>query len=75
MFFAIFWTVYVPIAIVILSLVSEWLKQALREVDAAPLASSPRSRPGDSWSNDKLHRADAIAFALEPRRPHSRSRR
>jgi hypothetical protein len=32
MFFTIFWTTYVPVAIVILSLVGDWLRHSFQEV-------------------------------------------
>jgi hypothetical protein len=32
MFFSIFWTTYIPVAIVILSLVGDWLRHSLQEV-------------------------------------------
>ena len=31
MFFLVFWTAYIPVTLIILSLVGEWLKQCFRE--------------------------------------------
>jgi hypothetical protein len=42
MFFAIFWTAFIPFGMVILSLVGEWLKRSLRQVRAQAFASSKR---------------------------------
>ena len=36
MFFLVFWTAYVPLCLIILSLVGEWLKQSFREFRARP---------------------------------------
>ena len=42
MFFAIFWTAFLPFGMVILSLVADWLKRSLRQVRAHAFASSNR---------------------------------
>jgi hypothetical protein len=42
MFFAIFWTAFIPFGMVILSLVADWLKRSLRQVRAHAFASSNR---------------------------------
>ena len=34
MFFLVFWTAYIPVTLIILSLIGEWLKQSLREFRA-----------------------------------------
>jgi hypothetical protein len=34
MFFSVFWTAYIPVALIILSLAGEWLKQSFREFRA-----------------------------------------
>ena len=50
MFFLVFWTAYIPVALIILSLIGEWLKQSFRDFRAhAAVASSdrPRKRRGD----------------------------
>ena len=45
MFFLVFWTTYIPVALIILSLVGEWLKQSFREFSGlARVASSDRPR-------------------------------
>ena len=45
MFFLVFWTTYIPVALIILSLVGEWLKQSFRDFRAhAWVASSDRQR-------------------------------
>lgn len=36
MFFLVFWTAYIPVTLIILSLVGEWLKQCFREFRAHP---------------------------------------
>jgi hypothetical protein len=41
MFFLVFWTAYIPITLIILSLVGEWLKHSLREFRAHAWAASP----------------------------------
>ena len=49
MFFVVFWTAYVPITLIILSLVGEWLKQVFREFRAHAWVASadrPRKRRG-----------------------------
>ena len=43
MFFLVFWTAYIPVALIILSLIGEWLKQSFRELRAH--ASVVRSDP------------------------------
>ena len=49
MFFLVFWTAYIPIALIILSLVGEWVRQSFREFRAhAWVANSdPRKRRDD----------------------------
>jgi hypothetical protein len=44
MFFSVFWTAYIPVILIILSLVGEWLKQAFRDfrAHAAVASSDPR---------------------------------
>jgi hypothetical protein len=44
MFFSVFWTAYIPITLIILSLVGERLKQSFREfrVHASVACSDPR---------------------------------
>ena len=45
MFFLVFWTTYIPVALIILSLVGEWLKQSFRDFRAHGwVASSAWSR-------------------------------
>jgi hypothetical protein len=45
MFFLVFWTAYIPVTLIILSLVGEWLKQCFREFRTpARVASSDRPR-------------------------------
>jgi len=45
MLFLVFWTAYIPVTLIILSLIGEWLKQSFREFRAhAALASSDRPR-------------------------------
>ena len=45
MFFLVFWTTYIPVALIILSLVGEWLKHFFRDFRAhARVASSDRPR-------------------------------
>jgi hypothetical protein len=65
MFFEIFWTAYIPIAIVILSLIGDWLKQSFRRLLAnarrAP-ASRRRIRLSNDWRNGQLRPADAPAY-------------
>ena len=34
MFFLVFWTAYIPVTLIILSLVGEWLKRSFREFRA-----------------------------------------
>ena len=34
MFFLVFWTAYIPVSLIILSLVGEWLKQSFLEFRA-----------------------------------------
>ena len=34
MFFLVFWTAYIPVTLIILSLIGEWLKQSFREFRA-----------------------------------------
>ena len=77
MFFLIFWTIYVPIGMLILSLVGEWLIHS--SANSARTRGLPSSngliRRSDKPRNHPLHLADAIAFLQDPRRPHSRLRR
>jgi hypothetical protein len=45
MFFLVFWTAYIPVALIILSLVGEWVRRSFREFRAhAWVASSERPR-------------------------------
>ena len=45
MFFLVFWTAYIPITLIILSLVGEWLKQSFRELRVHAWVARPaRSR-------------------------------
>jgi hypothetical protein len=45
MFFLVFWTAYIPVTLIILSLIGEWLKQSFREFRAHVwVASSHRPR-------------------------------
>ena len=34
MFFLVFWTAYIPVALIILSLIGEWLRQSFRDFRA-----------------------------------------
>jgi hypothetical protein len=50
MFFLVFWTVYIPVTLIVLSLIGEWLKRSFRDFRArAWVASSqpPRKRRAD----------------------------
>jgi hypothetical protein len=40
MFFAIFWTAFIPFGMVMLSLVADWLRRSFRQVRAHAFASS-----------------------------------
>ena len=49
MFFLVFWTAYVPLCLIVLSLVGEWLKQSFREFRAhasVTYSDWPRKRRG-----------------------------
>ena len=78
MFFSIFWTTYIPIAVVILSLAADWLmgidatgwrRRAGRVVELA------RVRHKSSWRNGQLHEAAVAAMVRHERTSHSRPRR
>jgi len=49
MFFLVFWTAYIPVTLIVLSLVGEWLKQSFREFRAhasVTYSDWPRKRRG-----------------------------
>jgi hypothetical protein len=77
MFFSIFWTTYIPIALVILSLAGNWLMGVVRQVREARVALSswPRVRHKSSCRNGQIHEAAAIVMVRDPRLVHSRPRR
>jgi hypothetical protein len=67
MFFPMFWTAYIPIAIVILHLIGDWLVQTLRQLrESASLAVANRRYP--------LQPADGIRFPSGFSSSHSRVR-
>jgi hypothetical protein len=76
MFFEFFWTAYIPIAIVMLSLIGDWLKRSFRRLQAsARLASGPgryRIRSSNDWRRGQLRPAGVNVFARDSRRPHLR---
>jgi len=78
MFFSIFWTTYIPVALVILSLAGNWFMGVVRrarEGARVTLSSWPRMRHRSSWLNGQLHEAAAIVMVRDPRQAHSRPRR
>jgi hypothetical protein len=78
MFFSIFWTTYIPIALVILSLAGNWLMGVVRrarEGARVTLSSWPRVRHKSSCRNGQIHEAAAIVMVRDPRLAHSRPRR
>jgi len=46
MFFSIFWTTYIPVAIVILSLVGDWVRRSFQEVRTSSVRTGVGSREG-----------------------------
>jgi hypothetical protein len=78
MFFSIFWTTYIPITLVILSLAGNWLMGVVRQVRERAqfaLSSWPRVRHKSSCRNGQIHEAAAIVMVRDPRQAHSRPRR
>jgi hypothetical protein len=45
-FFSIFWTTYIPVAIVILSLVGDWLRHSFQEVRTSSVRTGGGSSDG-----------------------------
>jgi hypothetical protein len=61
MFFLVFWTAYIPVTLIILSLVGEWLKRSFREFRAhARVASSPAAREAQSLIEEGRSGGEAI---------------
>jgi hypothetical protein len=64
MFFLVFWTAYIPVTLIILSLVGEWLKQCFREFREfrahARVASSPAAREAQSLIEEGRSGGEAI---------------
>jgi hypothetical protein len=78
MFFQVFLTAYTPVAVIILTLLGEWLKQVFLRLrgHARPApANRRRTSPSNDWSKGQPGPAGAIAFAHDPRRrtngPHA----
>jgi hypothetical protein len=46
MFFSVFWTTYIPVAIVILSLVGDWLRHSLQQVRTSSVRTGGGSSEG-----------------------------
>jgi hypothetical protein len=67
MFFAIFWTAFIPFGMVILSLVVDWLKRSLRQARAHALASSNRQPirrgPGQSRASNQYASPQLLTMA------------
>jgi len=55
MFFEFFWTAYIPIAIVMLSLIGDWLKRSFRRLQASARLASGAGRYRIRSSNDWSH--------------------
>jgi hypothetical protein len=55
MFFLVFWTAYIPVTLIILSLVGEWLKQSFCEfrAHAWPRVFRPAAREAQSLIEDR----------------------
>ena len=68
MFLPIFWTAYIPIAIVMFSLVGQRLIRTLRQLRVNAWVAPLTRRP-------TLRLAHAAASRRDPRAPHSRLRR
>jgi hypothetical protein len=75
MFSSIFWTAFVPLALVILSIIGERLKRQMRQIHAAQAfgfePAAARSTAGRAISRH----ASPPPLAYNARHPHSRPRR
>ena len=57
MFFAIFWTAFIPFGMIVLSLAADWLKRSLRQVRSHALAPS-------TWRPIRRGRQDPMSEPL-----------
>jgi hypothetical protein len=57
MFFAIFWTAFIPFGMIVLSLAADWLKRSLRQVRSHALAPS-------TWRPIRRGRQDPVGEPL-----------
>jgi hypothetical protein len=71
MFFAIFWTAYVPLGIALAWVIGEWLMQSLRQLGARVWPASSNDRA----ASHPPRLAYAAASARAAGRSHSRLRR
>jgi hypothetical protein len=71
MFFSIFWTTYIPVAIVILSLVGDWVRHSFQEVRTSSIRTGGGSREGLRRNRPLGPSAEAKTFRKPENPPQS----
>src|SRR6516165_11856165 len=64
MFLAIFWSAFIPIGALILSLISEWLIQSFQQLRPYIWSDPLEPRPQECWKTEPQHKANLAALGL-----------
>jgi hypothetical protein len=64
MFFAIFWSAFIPIGALIVSLISDWLIQSFRQLRPYAWPARLEPRPKERCDINRRHKANLAALGL-----------